>query len=282
MNIDESCERAAREISDAQAVIIGASNGLSISEGFNVFADNKWFREGFGDFRSRYGIRSVIEAASFPFPSDEAYWGFWSRLINMKTFGEPLSQALRSLSSIVGKRPCFIVTTNAEGHFQQAGFEDSRVFEMEGGFRELACNARCGAAPVPSEIAIKEMAAHELDGRVPPENHPRCEKCGAPMRVNSAADNSFFQTPEWTGKLDSFKRFLRDYAESNVAILELGVGMRNPLVSGALAEAKRALAHPSVVVVNKGCGAGLLPDGIICIDDDITHALKMIEKDMGR
>lgn len=282
MTIDEACEQAAREISNAQAVIIGASNGLSISEGFNLFADNEWFRENFDDFRSRYGIRSVIEAASFPFPSDEEYWGFWSRLINMKTFGEPVSQAMRALASIVGERPCFIVTTNAEGHFQQAGFDSSCVFEMEGGFRELACSVGCGAPSVPSEDAIKEMAAYAQDGRVPSEHLPTCEKCGAPMRVNSAVDNRFFQTPEWTGMLDAFKRFLQEQAKGDVAILELGVGMRNALVSGALAEAKRVLVHPSAIVVNKGCGTGMLPDGTICIDDDITHALQIIEKAVAR
>lgn len=47
------------KIDQADAVLIGASNGLSISEGFNLFADDRWFQENFGDFRAKYGIRSV-------------------------------------------------------------------------------------------------------------------------------------------------------------------------------------------------------------------------------
>ena len=48
-------ERIAAEIRTADAIIIGASNGLSITEGFHLFADNLWFQTNFGDFRARYG-----------------------------------------------------------------------------------------------------------------------------------------------------------------------------------------------------------------------------------
>ena len=47
-------------LGDADAILIGASNGLLISEGYNIFADNEMFRRQFGDFRSRYGIRLVL------------------------------------------------------------------------------------------------------------------------------------------------------------------------------------------------------------------------------
>ena len=43
-------------LQEADAVLMGASNGLSISEGFNLFADDRWFQENFGDFRAKYGI----------------------------------------------------------------------------------------------------------------------------------------------------------------------------------------------------------------------------------
>lgn len=37
-------ERIATEIRTAEAIIVGASNGLSITEGFHLFADNLWFQ----------------------------------------------------------------------------------------------------------------------------------------------------------------------------------------------------------------------------------------------
>ena len=47
-------------VNEADGVLIGASNGLSIAEGYNLFADDSWFQENMGDFRSRYGIRCII------------------------------------------------------------------------------------------------------------------------------------------------------------------------------------------------------------------------------
>ncbi len=48
--MDKNTYQTIREkIDQADAVLIGASNGLSISEGFNLFADDRWFQENFGD-----------------------------------------------------------------------------------------------------------------------------------------------------------------------------------------------------------------------------------------
>lgn len=163
-----------------------------------------------------------------------------------------------------------------------AGFDPTPLFEMEGRFTELACSAGCEAAPVSSERSVHEMAAHEEGCRVPNEYHPKCERCGAPMRVNMADGNSFFKTAEWTGKHAAFKDFLAAHVNDRSVILELGVGMRNPLVTGALAEAKQTLRDASAIVINKGGGAGLRPDGALCIDVDITRALQGIEQEMKR
>ncbi len=44
-----------REIADrlrqADAILIGASNGFSIAEGLHIFADDRTFEEVFGDFK---------------------------------------------------------------------------------------------------------------------------------------------------------------------------------------------------------------------------------------
>ena len=47
------------KLKEADAILIGASNGFSISEGLHIFADNEAFEEVFGD-----GIRSEKEDGS--------------------------------------------------------------------------------------------------------------------------------------------------------------------------------------------------------------------------
>lgn len=48
-------EQIARRLAEADAVLVTASNGLSISEGLNIFADDAAFDELFGDLKERRG-----------------------------------------------------------------------------------------------------------------------------------------------------------------------------------------------------------------------------------
>lgn len=181
-----------------------------------------------------------------------------------------------------GRPPLLYRDHQHRGSLPVGGLRSNAPVRDGGRFTELACSAGCEVAPVSSERSVHEMAAHEEDCRVPNEYHPKCERCGAPMRVNMADGNSFFKTAEWTGKHAAFKDFLAAHVNDRSVILELGVGMRNPLVTGALAEAKQTLRDASAIVINKGGGAGLRPDGALCIDVDITRALQGIGQEMKR
>ena len=45
-------------IKEADGILIGASNGLSIAEGYNIFADDAWFQENMGDFSPYHSLKS--------------------------------------------------------------------------------------------------------------------------------------------------------------------------------------------------------------------------------
>ena len=47
-------------LKNADAILIGASNGFSISEGLHIFADNEAFEGLLGDFKKKYGIHSIL------------------------------------------------------------------------------------------------------------------------------------------------------------------------------------------------------------------------------
>ena len=60
-----------KKIEEADAVLIGASNGLSITEGIHLFADNRAFEELFGDLKQKYGIRCILQGMGARWPSEE-------------------------------------------------------------------------------------------------------------------------------------------------------------------------------------------------------------------
>ena len=99
----ELYEKIKKAIDNADAVLIGASNGLSISEGYNIFADNAWFQDNFGDFRNKYGIHSILEGSFYNFPGPEEKWAFSSRLISRKSYLEEPSQMMKNLYALVSQ-----------------------------------------------------------------------------------------------------------------------------------------------------------------------------------
>lgn len=127
-------DRAREAIANADALIIGASNGLSIAEGYNIFADNEMFRSQFGDFRDRYGIRSVLQGCFFDFPTADERKRWNERLIKYWITDYKPSRVMKNLRSIVGDKPYFIVTTNADTHLELSGFDADLVWELEGTF----------------------------------------------------------------------------------------------------------------------------------------------------
>ena len=133
-------QRAAQAIKDADALLIGASNGLSIAEGYHIFANNEMFRRQFGDFQQKYGIRSVIEGCFFHYPCEADRREFLHRLIQYWVTDYRPSQVMKDLLAVVGDKDYFILTSNADTHLELSGFAPSKVFEVEGTFEDMLHN----------------------------------------------------------------------------------------------------------------------------------------------
>ena len=94
-------------LKNTDAILITASNGLSIAEGYHIFADN-------GDHEEY--MQTVHQYLI------DDYHG---------------SEVMKNLLSIVRNKPYFIVTSNGDAHFQMNGFDRDRIFEVEGNFEGL-------------------------------------------------------------------------------------------------------------------------------------------------
>ena len=133
-------QKAAQAIKDADALLIVASNGLSIAEGYHIFANNEMFRRQFGDFQQKYGIRSVIEGCFFHYPCEADRREFLHRLIQYWVTDYHPSQVMKDLLAVVGDKDYFILTSNADTHLELSGFASGKVFEIEGTFENIVLN----------------------------------------------------------------------------------------------------------------------------------------------
>ena len=104
----------AEKFREADAILIGASNGLSITEGLHLFADNAAFDELFGDFKQKYGLRCILQGMMAGWPSEEEKWAFWARLIHHYCGQYQPTPVMNDLKAIVGEKDYFVVTSNGE------------------------------------------------------------------------------------------------------------------------------------------------------------------------
>lgn len=275
--MENTYQRIYDEIKAADGIMIGASNGLSISDGYNIFADDDWFRENFGDFRNKYGIRSVLQGMFFQFPSPEEQWAYASRLAYRVHYSYEPSEMMQNLYDLVKDKEHFIVTSNGEDHFTPAGFAAERIFEIEGKVTEYRCGNHCHDTVYNNREDVLAMAAEE-DGKVPARLLPRCVKCGSLMEPNTPQDQSFFQTSVWKKKEKNYQAFIQKYHGKKLVILEFGIGWRNQMIKAPLMQL--AASEPKAVYVTFNKGELYIPEEIkeksIGVDGNIAFELQQI------
>lgn len=221
----------AKKFKEADAILIGASNGLSISEGLHLFADNVAFESLFGDFKQKYGLECILQGMMARWPSEEEKWAFWARLIHHYCGQYQPTPVMNDLKAIVKEKDYFVVTSNGEGHFELCDFDPTKIYEIEGNWITMQCSHRCHDTLYPSLDVVEKLSAAEQGGHVPTELVPRCPKCGAPMDIHMVAGQRMIPDTAAQARLQNF---LRTYHGKKLMVLELGIGWRNQLIKAPL------------------------------------------------
>lgn len=272
-----SLTEAAAKIYNADAILVGASNGLSISEGLHLFADNKAFQELFGDVRAKYHLHSILACMCANWPTEEEKWSFWARLIGHYCLAYTPTSLMRDLAALLAGRDHFIVTSNGEGHFARCGFEEERIFEIEGNWLFMQCAKACHETLYKTEDTVRAMLVSlQKSGRIGEELIPRCPVCQGPMQIHAATDEHFLPDQDGNERLSTFLERVRD---KRLCVLELGIGSRNQLIKAPFMRLVASLPKASYVTINLGeiCIADNIRDRATGLDgalNDIIPALR--------
>lgn len=250
-------EPVAEIIREADAILIGASNGLSITEGLHLFADNAAFEDLFGDFKRKYGLQCILQGMMARWPSEEEKWAFWARLIHRYCGQYRPTPVMQNLKAIVGNRDYFVVTSNGECHFELCGFAMDKIYEIEGNWLTMQCARPCHDTRYPSLELAEKLAAAEQSGHIPTELVPRCPKCGGPMDIHMGAGQRMI--PD-TQAQRHYAEFLENYHGKKLVVLELGIGWRNQLIKAPLM--RLVDREPNAAYVTVNLGEVYIADGI--------------------
>lgn len=222
--------RIGRALAEADLIVIGASNGLDMAEGLNLFCADAHFREAYGDLAQTDGIGCILQGLASP---DANVRRRWSERFHQKEYVEyepsPLMNELRHLTE---HADTFVITCNIDGHFARAGFNESRVLETEGSTRTSIDERRLAH---PDALAMAQ--------------------------------------------LDGLAHLVQAHRNHKVAILELGVGLRNGIIKRMLAQIANACEHATYIVFNYS--QALAPDALcetILVEGDMAPAFEKVTR----
>lgn len=250
--MQEKYTEVINKIKEAEGIVIGASNGLSISEGIHIFAENEAFLNNFGDFRDKYGFRSIIQGCFYPFPSEEEKWAYFSRLYDYFLYKNGASSVMKHLYELVKDKNFYVVTSNIDDHFRQAGFPKEQLFEIEGNCRNLQCKNGCHDQIYPGDETLSKMAQIQENGRVPSESIPKCSECGGPMQIHVEVDRNFLKGEAWQTSYQAYRDFIEQMHGKKLVLLELGVGARNQLIKAPFMNLTNSQENVTYITLNKG------------------------------
>ncbi|MCD7084687.1 Sir2 silent information regulator family NAD-dependent deacetylase [Limosilactobacillus fastidiosus] len=246
---------AQKWLKDADAILVTASNGFSISEGLNLFANDEKLRTVLGDLVDKYHFQNLLNALSYHYTNKLDQWRAYARVSEYYVYNYHPGELMADLKKILGNKPSFIWTSNVDHHFKIGGFDN--LLEIEGSWTSGVCSAHPQEHPVVSlNETLHQIYEKDQAGTLTEDDLPTCEECGAPIAMNVPGP-TFRMNQE---QVQGFKQFIEQYQDKNILVLELGIGPHNQLIKAPSMQLVASNSHAHYITINKG--QLLIPDVI--------------------
>ncbi len=229
--VDELLREAARRLASADALLITAGAGMGVDSGLPDFRGDEGFWRAYPAY-ARLGLSFAELANPRWFASDpELAWGFYGHRLALyrRTVPHAGFAVLRRFAERVA-RGTRVYTSNVDGQFQRAGFDEAEVVECHGAIDFVQCSRGCGVGVLRYRGEAPEVDPQSFRARGP---LPRCARCGALLRPNVLMFGDF----EWEGaRTEAQEKRLAAWlgelhrAGARLVVLECGAGSAIPTV----------------------------------------------------
>lgn len=220
-------KRAAELVSTADAFVITAGAGMGVDSGLPDFRGNQGFWQAYPPY-ARLGLSFVECANPEHFQRDPSFgWGFYGHRTNLYRDTVPHA-GFGIISRWIEEKaaPYFVVTSNVDGQFQKAGFEDDRIHEVHGSIHWLQCSSPCCDSIWPNNEQIPVDPVTMRAGHI-----PRCPRCKVVSRPNILMFGDWSWLAGRTHQQEQrFQQFLDEYGHKQIAVIELGAGTAIPTI----------------------------------------------------
>ena len=220
---------AAEWIRAADALVIAAGAGMGVDSGLPDFRGTEGFWNAYPPFR-HLGLSFMDLANPAWFHNDPPLaWGFYGHRLNLYRHTPPHAGFQILLRWAAAKSAgAFVFTSNVDGHFQRAGFDENRILEYHGSIHRLQrVDEIAGRIWDARSIRVnvdeaKMRAVGEL---------PRDPLSGELARPNILMFDDF----EWNGNVTEaqqgrYRQWLDGLTGARLVVIEMGAGTAVPSV----------------------------------------------------
>ncbi|MFT4415419.1 Sir2 family NAD-dependent protein deacetylase [Fredinandcohnia humi] len=219
-------EKAKKEITEAEFIMIGGGAGLSAAAGIEY--GGKRFTDNFTPFIEKYGLTDMYSSGFYPFLTQEERWAYWAKHILVNRFEPGATKLYEDIFQLVKDKYYFVITTNVDSQFEKSGFPTDKVFEVQGNYGYLQCAKGCHDKVYDNESLVKDMVEQTVDCKIPSELVPKCPVCGGKIDPHLRINQYFVQDQKWNELNQSYEQFLKGSKGKKILFLELGVGFNTP------------------------------------------------------
>jgi len=227
LQVDRNAARAAEIIAAADALLVTAGAGIGVDSGLPDFRGREGFWRAYPALgKANVAFTEIASPAAFESWPLRA-WGFYGHRLALyrrtlphrgfallKRWGESMEHGY------------FAFTSNVDGQFQIAGFDDARIVECHGSIHHLQCLQPCSDGIWPAsdfEPVVDEQACMLRNAP------PLCPDCGGLARPNVLMFGDWC----WNGAREQLQSARLQKWLATVrspAIVELGAGTAIPSV----------------------------------------------------
>lgn len=280
----EQIKQAAKMIKAADHILVGAGAGLSTAAGLTMggsrFTDN--FKEFIEKYDSPY-MRDMYSAGFYPFPNEEAKWGYWSKSSMVNRILPGALPLYKKIFELVEDKRYFVLTTNVDHQFFLSGFDKKNIFATQGDYGLIQCQKGCHPKTYDAVKMFRQMDQARKNCLVPSYMVPKCPVCGGPMEMNLRSDQYFVEDEAWHEAEKRFGEYLSECEDKNIVLLELGVGFNTPTIIRFPFE-KWIREHKNTCLIRLNLDEAVVPEEFgeraVGINKDIAKSIEDLLKEV--
>ncbi len=231
IDLEKNIQKAREEIEKADALLITAGAGMGVDSGLPDFRGKEGFWRAY-PIAKKLGLR--FEELANPRWFDinpKLAWAFYGHRLNMYRNTKP-HEGFKILKEAGENKKAgyFVFTSNVDGQFQKAGFNEKNIVEIHGSIHHLQCTLPCTENIWPADNIQIEIDEEKFEAKEP---LPKCKHCEKIARPNILMFGDYNWVPHRTERQEFlFNRWLEKIANNNykLAIIEIGAGKAVPTV----------------------------------------------------